>query len=369
MRRFFEPRLGTDLSGVRIHARGRSADLARAVNARAFTIGRDVVFGSGQFAPQTSDGRRLLAHELAHVAQQTSGVASRAIQRRISPEDVSGEMVGLSFEVAGPFSSGTIRLSGGEVVEVLAWDNDATTVRVRLQAPSRNAHVPFDIPKTLLRPIASGTPGIAPYSAGVEAQVGIVRGGEQRIERERTRTGGPRPGEIPRLEGLQRRRQGLLNRRLIQETMFNRFDSEISRWTDYYNRQFSYTGVRALDPNLVKSMLFQESQIGTAGEHLEDPPSHRVKTRFNIGQAVDSSGMILLTMMEEMQPSLITSYHLGSIRSDLEAAQRELRTLRGSSSPSATQRTRSAELTRLSRQNWEFFIWGVSCFRRDNGLL
>jgi len=66
---FFEPRLGVDLSGVRVHT-GSAADRgAAAIDALAFTAGRDVVFRSGQWRPGDPAGRRLLAHELAHVAQ------------------------------------------------------------------------------------------------------------------------------------------------------------------------------------------------------------------------------------------------------------------------------------------------------------
>jgi hypothetical protein len=70
VRTFFEPRFGYDFSQVRIHTDGGSAETVRAVNARAFTIGRDVVFGAGQYTPGTSNGQRLLAHELTHVVQQ-----------------------------------------------------------------------------------------------------------------------------------------------------------------------------------------------------------------------------------------------------------------------------------------------------------
>jgi len=69
-RSFFEPRLGQDLSAVRIHNNPGAANLARSVNARAFTIGKDIVFGAGEYEPQSGAGRHLLAHELAHVAQQ-----------------------------------------------------------------------------------------------------------------------------------------------------------------------------------------------------------------------------------------------------------------------------------------------------------
>jgi hypothetical protein len=55
---------------VRIHADARAAEAARAVRARAFTWGRNVVFAPGEYAPGTPRGRRLLAHELTHVVQQ-----------------------------------------------------------------------------------------------------------------------------------------------------------------------------------------------------------------------------------------------------------------------------------------------------------
>lgn len=69
-RAFFEPRLSHDFSQVRVHADSRAAETAQAVNARAFTLGRDIVFGAEQYAPGTTAGKRLLAHELTHVAQQ-----------------------------------------------------------------------------------------------------------------------------------------------------------------------------------------------------------------------------------------------------------------------------------------------------------
>lgn len=83
-RAFFESRLHYDFGQVRTHTGPQADQAARAVNARAFTIGRDVVFGSGQYAPETNEGQRLLAHELTHVVQQTppSSPASSTIQRQ-----------------------------------------------------------------------------------------------------------------------------------------------------------------------------------------------------------------------------------------------------------------------------------------------
>ncbi len=68
--------MGSDLSQVRLHTDARAAESAKALGARAYTLGRDVVFASGQYAPLHESGRRLLAHELAHVAQQANAPAA-----------------------------------------------------------------------------------------------------------------------------------------------------------------------------------------------------------------------------------------------------------------------------------------------------
>jgi hypothetical protein len=69
-RAFFEPRFGRDFQDVRVHTDNQAAKIANAVYARAFTLGRDIVFGAGLYQPRTSEGKRLLAHELTHVVQQ-----------------------------------------------------------------------------------------------------------------------------------------------------------------------------------------------------------------------------------------------------------------------------------------------------------
>jgi hypothetical protein len=81
LRHFLEPHFGHDFSQVRVHTDSKAAEIARVVNARAFTIGRNVVFGDGEYAPGTSNGKRLLAHELTHVVQQSQGLSR--LQRRI----------------------------------------------------------------------------------------------------------------------------------------------------------------------------------------------------------------------------------------------------------------------------------------------
>ena len=73
IRGFMGPRFGHDFSQVRVHADAKADASARAIGALAYTVGRDVVFGAGRYAPHTSAGRQLIAHELAHVLQQGGG--------------------------------------------------------------------------------------------------------------------------------------------------------------------------------------------------------------------------------------------------------------------------------------------------------
>lgn len=86
-RDFFEPRFGHDFSGVRVHADAKAAESARAINAVAYTVGRDITFGAGRYTPATVEGSRLLAHELTHVIQQKS-----VLQRQAIPEPSASEL-------------------------------------------------------------------------------------------------------------------------------------------------------------------------------------------------------------------------------------------------------------------------------------
>ena len=85
-RAFMEPRFGHDFGAVRVHTDARAGQSARSVNALAYTVGRDLVFGAGQYAPSTAAGQKLIAHELAHTIQQ---------------RDAFGRMGGLGTSVPG----------------------------------------------------------------------------------------------------------------------------------------------------------------------------------------------------------------------------------------------------------------------------
>lgn len=81
-RSYFEPRFGTRLDFIRVHTGKRADALARRMNARAFTSGRDVAFARGEYTPHSPAGKRLMAHELTHALQQSSGYRSPALAMR-----------------------------------------------------------------------------------------------------------------------------------------------------------------------------------------------------------------------------------------------------------------------------------------------
>lgn len=88
-RTFLELRLAHDFSRVRVHADAPAAASALAVQARAYTVGNDVVFGRGEYAPHNPEGRQLLAHELAHVVQQQGAPATSRLE--LAPTDSASE--------------------------------------------------------------------------------------------------------------------------------------------------------------------------------------------------------------------------------------------------------------------------------------
>src|SRR5260221_217089 len=108
-RAFVEPRFGHDFSQVRVHIDEKAAKSARSVNALAYTVGRDVVFGTGQYAPGTNEGEHLLAHELAHVVQQGVQTASSGHSEGLTiPKDMSLEA---EAHHAARFSNSNLQLS------------------------------------------------------------------------------------------------------------------------------------------------------------------------------------------------------------------------------------------------------------------
>lgn len=78
VRATYEKRFGNYFGDVRVHRDSQASESARTLNARAYTVGRNIVFGAGEYAPETTKGNKLLAHELVHVVQQNSGLKTSA---------------------------------------------------------------------------------------------------------------------------------------------------------------------------------------------------------------------------------------------------------------------------------------------------
>jgi hypothetical protein len=76
-----EPRMGAGLGGVRIHTGGRAAEAAQSVQAQAYTVGQDIFFAAGKYNPHSTEGRRLLAHELSHTVQQSGRGSANGLSR------------------------------------------------------------------------------------------------------------------------------------------------------------------------------------------------------------------------------------------------------------------------------------------------
>lgn len=151
-RAFMEPRFGADFSQVRVHTDPQASASARAINALAYTVGRDVVFGTGQYAPGTPSGRALIAHELTHTLQQRAAPAAGQVQRyteeqrremaegrvtarqsdidlanqrRFQPGDIVFRMgsTALGFLTGEPVTHGGIYIGNGLIHDVVGFGN------------------------------------------------------------------------------------------------------------------------------------------------------------------------------------------------------------------------------------------------------
>jgi hypothetical protein len=101
-RAFFEPRFGHDFSRVRVHHDARAAHSARAIGARAYTVGADIVFGRGEYDPFSPRGARLLAHELAHVVQQSAAPGRANQLQQQDTGDGSADTSAAQPDTSGP---------------------------------------------------------------------------------------------------------------------------------------------------------------------------------------------------------------------------------------------------------------------------
>jgi hypothetical protein len=101
-RAFFEPRFGHDFSNVRIHSDTNAINSAQALNAQAYSVGLNIVFGAGKYSPKTSPGKHLLAHELTHVLQQAE---NPVVRRQEDKNDVQTKAIEIYGQYQGDLPS------------------------------------------------------------------------------------------------------------------------------------------------------------------------------------------------------------------------------------------------------------------------
>jgi len=227
---------------------------------------------------------------------------------------VAQEMNGLRFKALNSLAGGLIKVN--TFVVVTDWNGISPNV----VALNKN------VPKVDLEPEHSAVSGIRRYDVGLPAQRQKIKANHaQLIEQEKKiaehvkkkgdydkhkNTKGWEAQlkvleeELARQKKQFADRQRVMSRMMVRQTMYNHFDKTISRWVGYYSKKFSPS--KPFDPNIIKSMAYEESHMGTFGEHLALPPydltneHHFLKARFNIIQAIDSAEEQQLLMMEEM---------------------------------------------------------------------
>ena len=170
---------GCDFSAVRVHTDPPAAASARAVNARAYTVGRDIVFAAGEYQPATAGGKRLLAHELAHVAQQAGSQRPPGIQRQAAgaAPPAGGLTVDMLEQIARQLREamagwGTdedaiyAALSGRTQDQV----NDIAEAYQRMYRRDLAADLQEELNESELRHLATLSPGAAPGAGGTPAK-------------------------------------------------------------------------------------------------------------------------------------------------------------------------------------------------------
>ncbi len=124
-RAFFEPRFGHDFSNVRIHATPDADRAAKATNAAAFTVGNDIGFASGRYAPATSTGQFLLAHEMAHVVQQRDAVAGPRLDAAPASAEAEADQIASA-------------VTGGQPLKTLSRQSTLSLARYPPDEPAEN---------------------------------------------------------------------------------------------------------------------------------------------------------------------------------------------------------------------------------------
>lgn len=164
-RTFMEPRFGHDFSQVRVHTGAKAVESAQAVNALAYTVAQNVVFGAGQYAPLASEGRRLLAHELTHVVQQQVTGGRPQAKLTINPPGDAAEREA-NIQAARIISdSNATPVKECNAVPVLQRIGDLTKV-----PPGMSCPVAMDSPASVVDKLEFGN-AVSALTAAQKAQI------------------------------------------------------------------------------------------------------------------------------------------------------------------------------------------------------
>ena len=109
LRAELEQSIGADLSGVRVHTGAESGDAAQAISARAYTTGQDIHFAPGMYDPSSDEGRRLIAHEVAHTVQQ-AGASDTGPQAKLGISQPGDALEREADTVANAFVCGAVQV-------------------------------------------------------------------------------------------------------------------------------------------------------------------------------------------------------------------------------------------------------------------
>jgi flagellar motor protein MotB len=220
---FMEGRFRYDFGRVRVHTDERAAESARAVDAHAYTVGRDIVFDAGRYAPQTRAGQHLLAHELAHVMQQApaSGTDSEALpidepdSALERQADVAGQRVGSPDEHPTTTTSSPViqRQRGGApevgsvstVGDLILRVNDAGQIEFLYGTPDvpvlGRVGIGFRCREGRCEPVAGSDPSkVRNRTYTLDEALGVLKGSRPGATTTPTPggTGSGAPGPLPR---------------------------------------------------------------------------------------------------------------------------------------------------------------------------
>ena len=296
-REFMEPRFGHDFSQVRIHTNARAAESAQSVQARAYAVGGDVVFGPGQYAPGSSDGKRLLAHELTHTVQQgaaaplgaqalPAGAVSRQMVQRDMPAFNSGASLPSPSYVNGTPGS---TLTGGPTASA----GDSNFVSGTTGGPKKEGS----------NPLAAAKPAVEKINAGMKQFDGVaesvrkLKDGKADIKDDSNRVADTVIGFSKGMNSLASGLDGLINKGANSDPL-----KQHANANDYADRVVKAANVAA-----------QASEASGALKNFQDHPSLETANAWadSVTGLFTQAGGLLDNIPDGWMPGFIKDYYKG----------------------------------------------------------